>query len=148
MGKRAGWLACVTQTSTSSSETARWTPAELAQLCRIDEISVSSRRPDGSLRPGVTVWAVPLDGSVYVRSAYGPENPWFRRARRAGRGRIRAGDLEREVSFELADHTEGFLVDAAYHAKYDRFGPRIVGDVVGEHVHHLTLRLTPAADEH
>ena len=33
--------------------------------------------------------------------------------------------------------------DEAYHAKYDRFGPAIVGTVVGEKVVPVTIRLLP-----
>jgi hypothetical protein len=35
--------------------------------------------------------------------------------------------------------------DAAYHAKYDRYGPAIVGSVVGEKAAPGTLRLDPRA---
>ena len=35
-------------------------------------------------------------------------------------------------------------IDAAYHAKYDRYGPRIVNTVVGDQVIDTTFRLVPA----
>jgi hypothetical protein len=35
-------------------------------------------------------------------------------------------------------------LDAAYHAKYDRFGPRTVGPIVGPDAAAVTLRLDPA----
>jgi hypothetical protein len=34
-------------------------------------------------------------------------------------------------------------IDAAYHAKYDAYGPQIVGTVVGPAAHEVTLRLDP-----
>jgi hypothetical protein len=34
-------------------------------------------------------------------------------------------------------------IDAAYHAKYDRYGPRIVGSVTGSGSHPVTVRLVP-----
>ena len=34
-------------------------------------------------------------------------------------------------------------IDAAYHAKYDRYGPRIVGSVVGPAAAAVTLKLVP-----
>jgi hypothetical protein len=37
-------------------------------------------------------------------------------------------------------------IDAAYHRKYDRYGPSIVDPVVGEKVVHATLPPVPAAD--
>ena len=53
------------------------------------------------------------------------------------------GGIERDVSFaEAAPDVEGDI-DAAYHAKYDRYGPRIVGSVTGPSAHGLTVRLVP-----
>jgi alkylhydroperoxidase/carboxymuconolactone decarboxylase family protein YurZ len=69
----------------------------------------SSRRADGRLRPHVTMWMVWADGDLYVRSAYGPDNPWYRRAV----GRIRVGGIERDVSFAQADRTEAMYASAA-----------------------------------
>jgi hypothetical protein len=51
-----------------------------------------------------------------------------------------------EVRFAAADPDAHEAVDAAYHAKYDRHGPRIVGCVVGPGVVDVTLRLEPAED--
>ncbi len=91
----------------------------------------------------MTIWVVRAGDDLYVRSAYGTDNPWFRRATASGRGRIRAGGVERDVSFETPTDDVHFDVDAAYHAKYDRYGPQIVGSVVGVHAAPGTLRLTP-----
>ena len=124
--------------------TSSWTPDELDQIGEADELRLASRRPDGSLRPGITMWVVRLGDDLYVRSAHGPDNPWYRRARSSGTGRISAGGLERDVTF--ADALPGIdeAIDAAYHAKYDRYGARIVGSVVGPQTHPLTIRLVPA----
>jgi len=87
---------------------------------------------------------VRVGDELYVRSAYGSENPWYRRALRAGTGRISAGGIERAVDFSRLDPAETALqqaIDAAYHVKYDHYGQRIVGPVVGETAHLSTLRL-------
>ena len=55
--------------------------------------------PDGSLRRFVTIWFVRLGDDLYVRSAYGYDNPWFQRALASGDGRIRVGGMERDVTF-------------------------------------------------
>ena len=36
-------------------------------------------------------------------------------------------------------------IDAAYHSKYDRYGPRIMGGVVGSDAEAATIRLVPRA---
>ena len=57
-----------------------WTTEELAAIANADELDIASRRPDGSLRPYVTIWGVRAGDDIYVRSAYGYDNAWFQRA--------------------------------------------------------------------
>jgi hypothetical protein len=124
-----------------------WSPDELERIGKAQELQLSSRRADGTLRPSVTMWVVRVGGDLYVRSAYGPDNPWYRRAIASGGGRVRAGGLERDVTFGQANPGVQADIDAAYHAKYDRYGPRIVGSVVGSEAHRVTIRLTPRAGQ-
>ena len=120
-----------------------WTTDELARIGAADELGISSRRPDGTLRPFVTIWAVRLGNDIYVRSAYGYDNPWFQRALASGKGRIRAGGVTRDVAFEVPGPEVVEDLHAAYHAKYDRHGPRIVATVVSPEAARSTLRLVP-----
>jgi hypothetical protein len=120
---------------------ATWTNEELNRLGEAEELQLASMRKDGTLRPYVTMWVVRAGNDVYVRSAYGPDNPWYRRAKASGAGRIRANGLERDVTFAEAAPDVHAAIDAAYHAKYDRHGPAIVGTVVGDKAAAVTLRL-------
>lgn len=106
-----------------------WTDEELSRIGVAQELQLASARPDGTMRPYVTMWVVRADDDLYVRSAYGPNNPWFRRARASGAGRIRAGGLERDVVFAKPAAGVHAAIDASYHSKYDRHRPRIVGTV-------------------
>lgn len=124
---------------------ATWTGDELRRIGEATELKIASARPDGTLRKYVTIWVVRVGDDLYVRSAYGPDNPWFVRARKSGVGRIRAGGLERDVTFAEAGTDVNAAIDEAYHAKYDRYGPAIVGTVVGPQVAALTIRLLPGA---
>jgi hypothetical protein len=124
--------------------TGNWTDEELRAVGGATELEVAARRPDGTLRPYVTIWGVRSGPDLYVRSAYGPDNGWYRRVLAAGAGRIRGGGTERDVTFQRldpADPAQGDI-DAAYHAKYDRYGPRIVGGVVGTAAAAVTLRVS------
>jgi hypothetical protein len=94
-----------------------WTPDEIASIGRATELQVASERADGTLRPFVTIWAVRAGDDVYIRSAYGRDNPWFQRALRSGQGRIRAGGVEGDVRFEVPGPQVADAVSAAYHAK-------------------------------
>jgi hypothetical protein len=121
-----------------------WTDEELGRIGDAEELELASRRPGGTLRPYVTMWVVRAGGEVYVRSAYGPHNPWYVRAKAAGTGRIRAGGLEPDVTFGEAVGDAHAAIDAAYHTKYDRYGPATVGTVVGPAAAGVTIRLLPA----
>ncbi|MFE5641950.1 DUF2255 family protein [Rhodococcus sp. NPDC056516] len=120
-----------------------WTEAELAKIGSAEELQISSFRRDRTARPYVTIWVVRADNELYVRSAYGTDNPWFVRATASGTGRIRAGGIERDVSFEAATADAHSVIDSAYHTKYDRYGPQIVGSVTGPEAAPNTIRLVP-----
>jgi hypothetical protein len=120
-----------------------WTSDELSRIGAAEELHLASLRRDGTLRPYVTMWVVRAGDNLYVRSAFGPDNPWFRRAKASGTGRIRAGGLERDVTFAEPAPGVHAAIDVAYHSKYDRYGPRIVGTVVGPDAEAVTIRLVP-----
>jgi hypothetical protein len=118
-----------------------WTASELQRIGQATEVQIASRRPDGSLRPFVTIWAVRSGDNIYVRSAYGWDNGWFQRALRSGDGRIRAGGVERDITFEQPGLEGAGEISAAYHAKYDRYGAAMVGTVVAAEAERATLRI-------
>jgi hypothetical protein len=129
------------------SAMATWTPEELDRIGRAQELHLATRGRDGGLSRYVTMWVVRAYDMLYVRSAYGPANPWYRRATAAGEGRVRAGGAERDVTFAPADDAVQGDIDAVYHAKYDRYGPQIVRSVTGPQAHAVTIRLAKA-DQH
>jgi len=128
---------------TGANRVTTWPRDELERIGDAGELQHASRLDDGSLRPYVTMWVVRAGDGLYVRSAYGPDNPWYRRATASGTGRIRAAGVERDISFAEASAEVQGDIDAAYHAKYDSYGPRIVGSVTGAAAHRVTVRLVP-----
>jgi hypothetical protein len=122
-----------------------WTEDELDRIGAAEELQLASLPRDGTPRPYVTMWVVRAGDDPYVRSAYGPNNPWFRRAKASGAGRIRAGGLERDVTFAEPAPGVHAAIDAAYHSEYDRYGPQIVGSVVRPNAEAVTIKLVPKA---
>lgn len=120
-----------------------WTEQELKQVDGTDELQVSSYRADGTLRPFVTIWTARLGDDVYIRSAYGPDNGWFRRAQASGTGRVRVGGVERDVRFEAPDDDVHAPLDDVYRAKYAKYATNIVDTVVGPALVGATLRAVP-----
>src|SRR6058998_1374798 len=99
-----------------------WTSEELNGIGAADELEIASFRSDGTLRPYVTIWVVPVGEDLYVRSYHGREGGWFRRALQAHQDRIRAGSVERDVVFEEPDDSVQGAIDQAYRTKYERYG--------------------------
>jgi hypothetical protein len=51
--------------------------------------------------------------------------------------------VERDVAFDVPEPEVADAISAAYHAKYDRYGPSIVGTVVSPEAVRSTFRLKP-----
>ena len=114
-----------------------WSKDDLAVIGTAEELEIASRRPDGRLGKRVTIWVVPHEDGLYVRSWRGPSAVWFRSAR----ARLRAGGVERDVDFLDAEDSVNDAVDAGYRAKYRRHGEGLVGEMTTPEVRSATLKL-------
>jgi hypothetical protein len=66
-----------------------------------------------------------------VRSMDRRAGGWFPGTQVRHQGHIRAGGVDKDVTFVAVDDGElNERIDAAYRAKYRRYGPNIIGDVV------------------
>jgi hypothetical protein len=119
-----------------------WTPDELDRVGRAEELQITTARPDGSLRGWVPIWVVRVGDELVVRSYRGAEGAWYRHAGRLPRGRIRAGGVERDVTFDDATATPA-AVDEAYRTKYGRYAGSYLDPMLTDHATAATLRLTP-----
>ena len=68
-----------------------WTKDELNRIGSADELLISSRRGDGTLRKPVIIWVVRVGDELYVRCVNGRQGAWFRGALTRHEGRIKAG---------------------------------------------------------
>lgn len=119
-----------------------WNPTELEQIAVAREIEVSSLREDGALTKPVTIWAVRVEGDLYVRSVRGAAGHWYRAAGRRHEGRIEAGDVAVDVAFEDLPHHLDEEIDAAYKEKYGYpSGP--VDSVITADAQATTTRIVP-----
>jgi hypothetical protein len=123
-----------------------WTSDELNKIGAAEELQIAALRPDGTLRNPVTIWVVRLGDDLYVRSAYGRNAAWFRGTQVRHEGRIRAGGVEKDVTFmdvAEADHDLHDRIDAAYRTKYRRYPARFISPVVSAESRSVTLKLVP-----
>jgi hypothetical protein len=121
-----------------------WTSDELDRLGAADELQIASLRSDGTLRNRVTIWVVRLGDDLYVRSYRGRDGYWFRGTQLRHEGRIRAGGVEKDVTFvEETDPGINDQIDALYRSKYRRYGARYVDPMVAAEARAATIKLVP-----
>ncbi|HLH25126.1 MAG TPA: DUF2255 family protein [Chloroflexota bacterium] len=120
-----------------------WTSDELTKIGAADELGIAPLRRDGTPRKPVTVWVVRVGDDLYVRSWRGRSGAWYRGTQVRHEGRIQAGGVDKDVTFVDADHAIDDRIDAAYRAKYDRYGAQYVDPMVGPEARATTLRLVP-----
>jgi hypothetical protein len=118
-----------------------WTGEELDKIGSSTELRVAPERADGSLRPYVTIWVVRVGDDLYVRSFRGHDGAWFRSAVQHPHGRIRAGGVDHEVTFEQPEHGDDHVIDQAYRTKYAQYGSAYVDPIVSPSATAATLRL-------
>jgi hypothetical protein len=75
-----------------------WTNDELSTIEAAEELEISPRWRDGTLRDPVTIWVVRHGDDLYVRSVNGRGSSWFRGAQVRHDGRVRAGGVEKTSS--------------------------------------------------
>ena len=120
-----------------------WTSGELNSIDSVDELHIASLRRDGSWSSSRIIWMVVVDGELYVRSVRGPDAVWFRSAQVQHQGRVEAGGVTREVSYERADPELDDKIDAAYRSKYRHYVASTVDSTTSEQARSTTLRLVP-----
>jgi len=122
-----------------------WTRDELNKIGTAEELEIASLRRDGTLRKPTTIWVVRVGDDLYVRSAYGPTSAWFRGVQVRHEGRIRAGGVEKDVSFGDAGAEPNLndQIDTAYRTKYRRYEETYVKPVVSPEVRSTTIKLVP-----
>jgi hypothetical protein len=120
-----------------------WTSDELTRIGTADELELASARGDGTLRKPRTIWVVRVRDDLYVRSMYGRTGGWFPAIQVRHQGHIRAGGVDKDVTFADADPDLNDAIDAAYRDKYRRYGERIIGGVVNPEARAATIKLVP-----
>jgi hypothetical protein len=122
-----------------------WTSDELDRIGTAEELEIAPLRRDGTLRKPVTIWVVRVGDDLYVRSYSGRGGAWFRAAQVRHEGHIRAGGIDKDVTFVMeTDPAINDKIDAAYRAKYRRY-PQYVAPMVTSETRSTTIKLVPRA---
>jgi len=120
-----------------------WSGDELSKLGDAEEVQIASVGRDDTLRKPVTTWVIRHGDDLYVRSVRGGSGHWFRGAQEKHEGRIRAGRVQKDVTFVDADEAIGDKIDDAYRKKYRRYTGSILNSVLTPAARAATLKIVP-----
>jgi hypothetical protein len=119
-----------------------WNKDELHKIAEADDLHISPFREDGATYGTPTwIWSVAVDGALYVRGYNGQDSRWYRAATRQKAGRILAGGLSKEVTFEAVEGPINGSIDDAYRAKYR--GSRYLEPMIGALARSATIKIMP-----
>lgn len=122
---------------------ATWASGELGAIAGTDELSIASRRRDGTLTSPRIIWSVRLGDDLYVRSVNGRGSAWFRGTLVRREGHIQAGGVSKDVTFTDPADDLGDQIDAAYRSKYHRYAASIIDHITSPQARAATIRLVP-----
>lgn len=120
-----------------------WTTDELNRIEKAEELQIASLRKDGTLRSMRIIWVVRVGDDVYIRSVNGRDSDWFRGVQTRHEGKIRAGGVDKDVTFiEVTDENVNKKIDAAYADKYRRY-PSIVPSINSPTARAAGIKIVP-----
>ncbi len=122
-----------------------WSSEELNKIGTAEELEIASRRSDGTLRKPTTIWVVRSADDLYIRSVNGRTSDWFRGSQLVHEGRIRAGGVDKDVTFVDVDIDDAINdeIDSAYRKKYRRYAANIINSTVTDKARAATIKLLP-----
>jgi hypothetical protein len=116
----------------------------LWKIAESDEVEIETRRDSKSPLHRVTIWIVPTEEGVYVRSYKGKRGRWYQEALANPQVSIRLGRRQVEARVE-PEHNPHLIraVNVAYRKKYGERWPDDTQAMLKRSVLPTTLRLTP-----
>jgi hypothetical protein len=117
----------------------------LWKLAESDEVQIETRRDAKSPVHRITIWIVPTEYGVYIRSFKGKKGRWYQEALANPLLTIRLG--RRNVTARAEPEHNPLViraVNAGYRKKYGERWPDETKDMLKRSLLPTTLRLTPA----
>jgi len=119
-----------------------WPKDELKKIAETDDLHISPLREDGKTYGTPTwIWSVVVDDGLYVRGYNGQKSRWYQAAARQKAGRITAGGVTKEVSFETVNGAINERIDDAYRAKYK--DSSYLNPMIGTRARSATVKVLP-----
>ena len=119
----------------------RWPADDLRKTAEADGLHITTFREDGvTYRAPTWIWAVAVNGELYVRAYNGKKSRWYQAAMRQRAGRIMTDGMICDVHFEPVDGLVNDRIDDTYRAKYG--DSSYLNSMIGERARAATVRIT------
>lgn len=116
----------------------------LWKLAESDEVQIETRRDPKSPLHRITIWIVPTEDGVYIRSYKGKKGRWYQEARANPLVTIRVGRRKLAARAEPEHNPLVYrAVNAGYRKKYGERWPEETTPMLKRSLFPTTLRLTP-----
>jgi hypothetical protein len=124
------------------SENKQFNIDELKKIDEADDLHISPFREDGKTYGTPTwIWAVIVDGDLYVRAYNGVNSKWYKSALQQKAGRIHAAGLIKEVVFDLVQGEVNNAISEAYKKKYGK--SPYLSSMISNKATAATIKITP-----
>ncbi|WDF81138.1 DUF2255 family protein [Mucilaginibacter sp. KACC 22773] len=113
---------------------------ELNKIDQADDLHISPFRENGQTYGTPTwIWAVVVDGELYVRAYHGVRSTWYTAALEQKAGRIHAAGMIKEVAFEPVTGDINAKISDAYKKKY--YGSPYLATMVSTRAAEATVKI-------
>ena len=113
---------------------------------KTNEIQISPKKSNGTLKEPTTIWMVRNDDNLYVRAWRGLKSKWYGAAKQSHEGNIRIKGKEIAVRFEEEDDEKtNQAINDAYLKKYGK--NQYSKTMIGPEQQKTTLKVLPRNDE-
>ena len=120
----------------------QFSESDLRQIDESDDLHIAPFREDGKTYGTPTwIWAVVVNGDLYVRAYNGIQSRWYKSALSQKGGRIQAAGMVKDVNFEPAPRDMNNTIDEAYRKKYS--GSPYLAPMIGRRARAATVRILP-----
>jgi hypothetical protein len=115
---------------------------ELKKIDEANDLHIAPFREDGKTYGTPTwIWAVVVDGDLYVRAYNGVNSRWYKAALQQKGGRIVAAGMTKEVLFSPVEGDINNRIGEAYKKKYS--DSPYLSPMISKHARAATIKIIP-----
>lgn len=127
---------------TMTTDNKQFLKEDVEKIVNADDLKIAPFREDGKTYGTPTwIWAVAVDGDLYVRAYNGVNSRWYMAAMLQKAGRIIAAGMIKEVRFEPVQEDMKAAINEAYKKKYTK--SPYLSEMISNRASTATVKIIP-----